>query len=101
MITLADFSYIQTGLNADTNNVVLTSEPASEQPAAEPASEQPASEPASETGQRNLELENGAHIAGVWSDEAYPTGHTLTWYIGVVEPVGKPLAFQQLVPLRV
>ena len=36
-----------------------------------------------------MELETGAHIAGVWSDEADPTGRTLTWYIGVVEAVEK------------
>ena len=79
MITLADFSYILTGLNAASitmSNVILSSKSSSEQPAGE-------------SGQRNLELETETHIAGVWSDEADHTSSTLTWYIGVVEAVDK------------
>lgn len=104
-ITLADFSYILTGLNAacstlTSSNAISTSEAASapSAPASEPASANPTTtkpaleptlEPSSESGQVNLDLQTGAHIAGVWSDETDPTGQSLTWYIGVVESVDK------------
>ena len=30
-------------------------------------------------------FKTGSHIPAVWSDEQYPTGQTLTWFIGVIE----------------
>ena len=81
-ISLADLSYILTGLNAaSTTTVILTSALNLEQPDLK----QPASQQLSEFGQHNLQ--QGVHIAGVWPDDSDATVCTLTWNIGVVENV--------------
>ena len=83
-ISLEDFSYILTGLNAanDTANInVLTSESNS----AQADVEQTVSNDVSGFGPHNLH--QGVHVAGVWSDDTDATGQTLTWHIGVVESV--------------
>jgi hypothetical protein len=78
-ISLADLSYILTGLNAaSTTTVISTSALNLEQPDLE----QPASQQLSEFGQHNLQ--QGVHISDVWSDDSDAAGRTLTWHIGVV-----------------
>lgn len=66
-ITLADFGYILTGLNAASVPGINTE---TDNEVADSVQPQP-----------------GEHIAGVWADEKDPTGQTLTWHIGVVESV--------------
>ena len=74
-ISLADFSYILTCLNAA--NDTSTSEHHS--------TENQITEETPEFGRHNLQI--GEHIAGVWSDDTDASGQTLTWHIGVVEQV--------------
>lgn len=75
-ITVADFSYILTGLNAASSNLVQT-ELASVYPPAEPAEQLQALQPSADLQPgKSRELQTGAHIAGMWSDEADPTGLT-------------------------
>ena len=68
-ITLSDFSYILTGLNAACSTTA------------------PTQNQATDAAQQKKKLQTGEHIVGVWADENDATGRTLTWQIGVVEAV--------------
>ena len=74
-ITLADLSYILTGLSAaqtSSNENVSTD-----------------LSPEENQGSPNSNLKIGSHIAGVWANEADSAGEALTWYLGVVESLSE------------
>ena len=64
-ITLEDFSYILTGLNAAHCGEISTSD--------------------STTEPHKVNI--GEHIVGVWADEHDTSGSMLTWHVGVVESI--------------
>ena len=74
-ITRDDLSQVLTGLNA----ALITSESDRSVQQVSQTNLQPA----------NTELKIGSHVAGVWSNEADPTGDSLTWYLGVVQTVSE------------
>ena len=79
-MSISDFSYILTGLNAACSSTAVTRNTSS-------STEVPTENTSTEPEQVTKTVQTGEHIAGVWADDNDATGRTLTWHLGIVESV--------------
>ena len=78
-ISLSDFSYILTGLNAACSSTAVPTQNTSS------STEVPTENTSTEPEKVTKTVQTGEHIAGVWADDNDATGRILTWHIGIVE----------------
>ena len=84
-ISLKDFSYILTGLNAASTETLKAKVKKSKgnKPKPKKVSEEEVLDECERDG--NINLQPGSHVAAVWADDFDAAGKKLTWHIGVVE----------------